>query len=128
MLQGNAKAIHRHLRGCLLSLFMENWQFLKSDAKFTMNIDIKKWASTHCKDKNQIEAVLQVISNNHSYDNSGGNNVYSSKIASKSILEILISVHFQPLFYFYTPWKYQKTFGFLMFLGVIEVEHWLKMD
>ena len=30
------------------------------------------------------------------------------------------------MFHFYTPWK-QKTSGFLMFSGVIEVEHWLKM-
>ena len=31
------------------------------------------------------------------------------------------------MFYFYTPWKHQKTGGFLMFSGGIEVEHWLKM-
>ena len=30
------------------------------------------------------------------------------------------------MFYFYPPWK-QKTAGFLMFLGGIEVEHWLNM-
>ena len=35
--------------------------------------------------------------------------------------------HFQPTFHFYTPRKYQKTYGFLMFSGGIEVEHWLKM-
>ena len=35
--------------------------------------------------------------------------------------------HFQPMFHFYTPWKQQKTGGFLMFSGGIEVEHWLKM-
>ena len=35
--------------------------------------------------------------------------------------------YFQPMFHFYTPWKYQKTAGFLMFSGGIEVEHWLKM-
>ena len=29
--------------------------------------------------------------------------------------------HFEPMFHFYTPW------GFLMFSGGIEVEHWLKM-
>ena len=29
--------------------------------------------------------------------------------------------------YFYIPWEYQKTGGFLMFSRVIEVEHWLKM-
>ena len=31
------------------------------------------------------------------------------------------------MFYFYTPWKYQKNFGFLMFSGVIEMEDWAKM-
>ena len=31
------------------------------------------------------------------------------------------------MFHFYTPWKHQKTGGFLMFPGGIAVEHWLKM-
>ena len=35
--------------------------------------------------------------------------------------------HFQPMFHFYTIWKHQKTSGFLIFSGGIEVEHWLKM-
>ena len=35
--------------------------------------------------------------------------------------------HFQTMFHFYTPWKHQKTSGFLTFSGSIEVEHWLKM-
>ena len=35
--------------------------------------------------------------------------------------------HFQPMLYFNTPWKHQKTGGFLMFSRGIEVEHWLKM-
>ena len=26
--------------------------------------------------------------------------------------------------YFYTPWKRQKTKGFLTFLGGIEIGHW----
>ena len=33
-----------------------------------------------------------------------------------------------PMLYFYTPWKRQKTFGFLRFLGGIEMEYWAKMD
>ena len=33
----------------------------------------------------------------------------------------------QPMFHFYILWKHQKTSGFLMFSGGIEVEHWLKM-
>ena len=35
--------------------------------------------------------------------------------------------HFQPMVHFCTPWKHQKTSGFML-SGVIEVEHWLKMD
>ena len=37
--------------------------------------------------------------------------------------------HFPPMFRFYTPWKHQKTRGFLiMFPWGIEVDfHWLKM-
>ena len=31
------------------------------------------------------------------------------------------------MFYFYIPWKRQKTIGFLMFSGGIEMEHWAKM-
>ena len=30
--------------------------------------------------------------------------------------------HFQPMFHFYTPWKHQKTYGFLMSSGGIEVD------
>ena len=35
--------------------------------------------------------------------------------------------HFQPMFHFHTPRKHQKTVGFFMFSGVVEVENWLKM-
>ena len=38
----------------------------------------------------------------------------------------LLLIHFRPTFHFNTPRK-QKTVGFLMFSGSIEVEHWLKM-
>ena len=31
------------------------------------------------------------------------------------------------MLHFHTPWKYQKTRGFLMFLGIMEVEYWLEM-
>ena len=30
--------------------------------------------------------------------------------------------HFQPMFHFYTPWKHQKTFSFLMYSAGIKVE------
>ena len=32
-----------------------------------------------------------------------------------------------PMFHFYTPWKRQKTKGFLTFSGGIEMEHWHEM-
>ena len=35
--------------------------------------------------------------------------------------------HFSPVPHFYTPWKHQKTFGFLTFSGGIEMWHWTKM-
>ena len=37
------------------------------------------------------------------------------------------SIHFQPMFHFCTPLKYQETVSFLMYSGVIEVELWFKM-
>ena len=39
----------------------------------------------------------------------------------------LILTHFSPVSHFYTPWKHQKTFGFLTFSGSIEMWHWIKM-
>ena len=36
--------------------------------------------------------------------------------------------HFRPMFPFYTPWKHQKTFGFLVFSGGIKWEHWPEMS
>ena len=35
----------------------------------------------------------------------------------------IILIHFQPVLHFYTPSKYQKTSGFLMFSRGTEVEH-----
>ena len=32
--------------------------------------------------------------------------------------------HFKPIFHFYTSWKSQKTVGFLIFSGGIEMEDW----
>ena len=31
------------------------------------------------------------------------------------------------VFHFYTPWKRQKTFGFLTFSGDIKIENWVKI-
>ena len=36
--------------------------------------------------------------------------------------------HFSPMSHFYTPWKHQKTCGFLTFSRGIEIWHWIKMD
>ena len=32
------------------------------------------------------------------------------------------------MFHFYTPWKHQKTFGFLMFSGDVKLEHFVFQD
>ena len=36
-------------------------------------------------------------------------------------------INFSPVSHFYTPWKRQKTFGFLTFSGGIEMWQWTKM-
>ena len=41
-------------------------------------------------------------------------------IKFKVVVKIL--THFQPMIQFYTPWKHQKTWGFLMFLDGIELD------
>ena len=45
----------------------------------------------------------------------------SHKLAGSSL------THFSPVSHFYTPWKRQKTKGFLTFSGGIEMWHWTKM-
>ena len=35
--------------------------------------------------------------------------------------------HFLPMYPIYTPWKHQKTKGFLVFWGDIKWEHWPEM-
>ena len=37
---------------------------------------------------------------------------------------VSLLTHFMPLVSLYTPWKHQKTSGFLIFLGGIERDHW----
>ena len=54
----------------------------------------------------------------------GLENVYRLK---QKVIIFKALTHSQPIFHFYSPWKQQKTGGFLMFSGGIEVEHWLKM-
>ena len=43
-------------------------------------------------------------------------------------LEPTYLTHFMPQVSFYTPWKHQKTKGFLMFPGVIERDQWHEMS
>ena len=51
----------------------------------------------------------------------------TKKNSGLDLFKIKNLIHFQPMFHFYSPWKYQKTFGFLIFSGCIEVEQWLKI-
>ena len=39
---------------------------------------------------------------------------------------LLTLTDFNPIVHFYTPWKCQKTFGFLTISGGIEMKHWTK--
>ena len=32
------------------------------------------------------------------------------------------------MLHFYIPWKHQKTSGFQMFSGGMEIKYWIKMD
>ena len=41
--------------------------------------------------------------------------------------EIYSLTHFSPVSHFYTPWKRQRTFGFLTFSGGTKMENWSKM-
>ena len=38
--------------------------------------------------------------------------------------QLMSLTHFWPMFPFYTPWKHQKTKGFLVFSGGTKWEHW----
>ena len=42
--------------------------------------------------------------------------------------DLVFLTHFSPVLHFYIPWKSQKTKGFLMFSGGIDMDHWAKMD
>ena len=50
-----------------------------------------------------------------------------SFLPSKTMMNANLTTHFSPMFHFYTPWKRQKTKGFLTFLGGTEIEHWAKI-
>ena len=51
--------------------------------------------------------------------------IFLRKSKTKNIHFLFI--HFTQMFHFYTPWKRQKTFGFLTFLGGIKMKHLGKM-
>ena len=48
------------------------------------------------------------------------------QVSKKNVFFIVIT-NFGSMFHLYTPWKRQKTFGFLTFSGGIEMEHWPEM-
>ena len=48
-------------------------------------------------------------------------------MCSYNYVYLRLLTQFSPIFHFYTPWKRQKTKGFLTFSGVIEIEYWAKM-
>ena len=51
----------------------------------------------------------------------------SSQTTYWCLKQVPTLTQFNPIFHFRTFWKYQKTFGFLTFLGCKEIEHWDKM-
>ena len=58
------------------------------------------------------------------------NCISCNKTYSFRIFDITKSrlTHSKPMLHFYTPWKHQKTSGFLMSSRVTEMEHWVAMD
>ena len=56
-----------------------------------------------------------------------GGRVSRCRASWKSEKDLCLT-HFWPMFLFYTPWKHQKTKGFLVFSGGIKWEHWLEMS
>ena len=44
-------------------------------------------------------------------------------MTEKLCLRLSLFIHFWSVFPFYTPWKHQETFGFLIFSGGIKWEH-----
>ena len=52
--------------------------------------------------------------------------IFSSPTAFDFIQLSLRLTHFSPVSHFYTPWKPQRTYGFLTFSGGVEIWHGLK--
>ena len=52
---------------------------------------------------------------------------YNKRAIFQVVYQKVLLTHFSLVSHFYTPWKRQKTFGFLTFSGGIEIWHWTKM-
>ena len=50
-------------------------------------------------------------------------NITLNNSLSLSRITFIFLTHPKPVLYFYTPWRHQKTRGFLKFSGGIEIEH-----
>ena len=55
-------------------------------------------------------------------------NIFHSKTVVISIIVRNAKTHFMLMVSFHTPWKHQKTFGFLIFLGGMEIDRWQEMS
>ena len=53
--------------------------------------------------------------------------VAMSSVCLNGLFSLVRLTHFSPVSHFYTPWKCQKTFGFLTFSGGLKMWHWTKM-
>ena len=65
------------------------------------------------------------------YDDGLRHEIVKQKMLFPKILKLVVLriplTHFMSLVSFDTPWKYQETFGFLMFSGDIERDQWYEM-
>ena len=78
---------------------------------------------------NSASEICQLINDSIVYDSSkveqnGNWMILKTNYGSRLVRTL---THFSPISQFYTPWKRQKTFGFLTFSGGIEMWHWTKM-
>ena len=56
------------------------------------------------------------------------NSICSKDFEKEREMQAIFLIHLKPMAHFYTLGKYQKTSGFLMFPGSIEMEQLLKMS
>ena len=64
---------------------------------------------------------------NDVFPSSSAHRLQNGKNVTISTLNVNSLTYFSPVSHFCTPWKRQKTFGFLTFSGGIEMWHWTKM-